>query len=75
MLHVASPLGGAITKDADELVRPAREGALRVLRAAVKAGVKRVVMTSSCGAATPTKLGVDTVSDENGVERPGRTEG
>ncbi len=64
VLHVASPLGGAITKDADELVRPAREGALRVLRAAAKAKVKRVVMTSSCGAATPTKLGVNTVSDE-----------
>jgi nucleoside-diphosphate-sugar epimerase len=64
VLHVASPLGGTITKDADELVRPAREGALRVLRAAAKAGVKRVVMTSSCGAATPTRMGVNTVSDE-----------
>ena len=64
VLHVASPLGGTITKDADELVRPAREGALRVLKASVKAGVKRVVMTSSCGAATPTKMGVNTVSDE-----------
>ena len=64
VLHVASPLGGTITKDADELVRPAREGALRVLKASVKAGVKRIVMTSSCGAATPTKLGVNTVSDE-----------
>jgi len=64
VLHVASPLGGTITKDADELVRPAREGALRVLRAAAKAGAKRVVMTSSCGAATPAKLGVNTVSDE-----------
>ncbi len=64
VLHVASPLGGAPTKDADELVRPAREGALRVLRAAVKAGVKRVVMTSSCGAAIPAKMGVNTVSDE-----------
>lgn len=65
VLHVASPLGGAPTKNADELVRPARDGALRVLRAATRAGVKRIVMTSSCGAATPTKLGVDTVSDEN----------
>lgn len=64
VLHVASPIGAPQTKDADDFVRPAREGALRVLRAAVKAGVKRVVMTSSCGAATPTKLGVDTVSDE-----------
>lgn len=64
VLHVASPLGTTQTKNADDLVRPAREGALRVLRAAVKANVKRVVLTSSCGAATPTKLGVNSVSDE-----------
>jgi nucleoside-diphosphate-sugar epimerase len=64
VLHVASPLGGGTSKTADELVRPARDGALRVLRAATKAGVKRVVMTSSCGAATPVTMGVDTVSDE-----------
>ena len=32
---------------------PAREGTLRVLRAAVASGVRRVVMTSSCAAATP----------------------
>ncbi len=64
VLHVASPIGAPQSKDADDFVRPAREGALRVLRAAAKAGVKRVVMTSSCGAATPTGLGVNTVSDE-----------
>lgn len=64
VLHVASPIGAAQTKDADDFVRPAREGALRVLRAAARAGVTRIVMTSSCGAATPTKLGVNTVSDE-----------
>jgi dihydroflavonol-4-reductase len=64
VLHVASPLGGGAGKTADELVRPAREGTLRVLNAAVKAGAKRVVLTSSCAAATPPKLGVDTVSDE-----------
>lgn len=54
VLHVASPMGdGADPKDPDELIRPAREGTLRVLRAAVDAGVPRVVMTSSCAAATP----------------------
>jgi dihydroflavonol-4-reductase len=66
VLHVASPLGGEVGagSDADALVAPAREGALRVLRAAVQAGVKRVVLTSSCGAATPAVMGVDTVSAE-----------
>jgi dihydroflavonol-4-reductase len=37
-------------KNDDELVRPARDGTLRVLKAARDAGVKRVVMTSSISA-------------------------
>ena len=37
-------------KHEDELIVPAREGALRVLRAARDAGVKRVVLTSSFAA-------------------------
>lgn len=48
--HVASPLPVALPKDEDELIRPAREGTLRVLRAAREAGVKRVVLTSSFAA-------------------------
>jgi dihydroflavonol-4-reductase len=48
--HIASPLPtGAIRSD-DELIVPARDGALRLLRAAKAAGVKRVVMTSSVAA-------------------------
>ena len=50
VLHVASPVPKARPKDDDELVRPARDGALRVLRAARVAGVARVVMTSSMAA-------------------------
>jgi nucleoside-diphosphate-sugar epimerase len=50
VLHVASPLPLANPKSDDELVRPARDGALRVLAAARDAGVKRVVMTSSTAA-------------------------
>jgi dihydroflavonol-4-reductase len=46
--HVASPLPSINPKDDDELIRPARDGALRVMRAARDAGVKRVVMTASC---------------------------
>lgn len=54
VLHVASPLGGgAEPSDPDELIRPARDGALNVLNAAIGAGVPRVVMTSSGAAATP----------------------
>ncbi len=45
--HVASPLPAGAPKHDDELVRPARDGALRVLGAARDAGVRRVVMTSS----------------------------
>lgn len=48
--HVASPFPAVHPKDEMELIRPARDGALRVLRAAKAAGVKRVVMTSSMAA-------------------------
>jgi dihydroflavonol-4-reductase len=50
VLHVASPFPSTIPKDENELIVPAREGALRVLRAARDAGVKRVVLTSSFAA-------------------------
>ncbi len=50
VLHVASPFPPAQPKDENELIVPARDGALRVLRAARDAGVKRVVMTSSFAA-------------------------
>lgn len=45
--HVASPFPLKPPKDFDELVRPARDGTLRVLKSAEAAGVERVVMTSS----------------------------
>ena len=48
--HVASPLPMGVPKDANELIVPARDGALRALRAAKAAGVKRFVMTSSVAA-------------------------
>jgi nucleoside-diphosphate-sugar epimerase len=50
VLHVASPFPPVQPKDPDELIVPARDGALRVLRAALDAGVERVVMTSSVAA-------------------------
>ena len=50
VLHVASPLPASVPKDENELIVPAREGALRVLRASRQAGVRRVVLTSSFAA-------------------------
>ena len=50
VLHVASPLSQHVPKNEDEMIVPARDGTLRVLRAARDAGVKRVVLTSSFAA-------------------------
>ena len=50
VLHVASPFPQTVPKNPDDLIVPAREGALRVLRAARDAGVRRVVLTSSFAA-------------------------
>jgi dihydroflavonol-4-reductase len=50
VIHVASPMPATAPKTEDELIVPARDGVLRVLRAARDAGVRRVVLTSSCGA-------------------------
>jgi dihydroflavonol-4-reductase len=51
VLHVASPFPPATPRDANELIRPARDGTLRVLRSALAAGVRRVVVMSSSAAA------------------------
>jgi dihydroflavonol-4-reductase len=50
VLHVASPFPPAQPKDPDELIVPARDGTLRVLRESLAAGVKRIVVTSSVAA-------------------------
>ncbi|MFZ3572798.1 SDR family oxidoreductase [Streptomyces sp. BH097] len=50
IVHVASPFPATQPDDPDELIAPARDGALRVLRAACGAGVKRTVLTSSFAA-------------------------
>ncbi|MGH2957966.1 MAG: NAD-dependent epimerase/dehydratase family protein [Solirubrobacterales bacterium] len=50
VLHVASPFPPEQPKDPDELIVPAREGTLRVLKAALDAGAERVVVTSSVAA-------------------------
>ncbi len=50
VLHVASPFPPAQPRDPDELIVPARDGALRVLTAALDAGAERIVLTSSVAA-------------------------
>lgn len=50
VLHVASPFPPVQPEDPDELIVPAREGTLRVLRAGLEAGARRVVVTSSVAA-------------------------
>jgi len=64
VLHVASPLS-APGDDADAIVSLARDGTRRVLAAAARAGAKRVVVTSSCAAATPSASQLSGVVDES----------
>jgi dihydroflavonol-4-reductase len=64
VLHVASPLGMNTSRNPNDLIIPARDGTIRVLRAAVKARVKRVVMTSAANAASPSSYTEDGVTDE-----------
>lgn len=52
VLHVASPFPPVQPKDPDELIVPARDGTLRVLKASLDAGVDRIVVTSSVAAIT-----------------------
>ncbi len=74
VLHVASPFPPAQPKDPDELIVPAREGTLRVLRAALDAGVERVVVTSSVAAvrggvtAAPKPLDEESWTDGDNAE-------
>jgi nucleoside-diphosphate-sugar epimerase len=64
VLHVASPLGGNAATGRDALVAPARDGTLRVLGAAVKARIPRVVMTSAAATARPPRDS-DAISTED----------
>ncbi len=52
VLHVASPFPPVQPKDPDDLIVPARDGTLRVLRASLDAGARRIVVTSSVAAVT-----------------------
>lgn len=72
VMHIASPLGD--TGQEADMICAARDGALRVLKAAVDAGAHQVVMTSSTAACTPVPLPAGRPIDETDwtdPERPG----
>lgn len=71
VVHVASPFPKESPKFDDEVIRPAVDGTLRVLRAAARAGVRRVVLTSSVAAVVSGHAGgvVRTEADWSVVER------
>ena len=74
VLHVASPFPLDVPKHEDDLIIPARDGTLRVLRASRDAGVARVVMTSSfaaVGYGQDDKHRVFTEEDWTNVDGPG----
>jgi nucleoside-diphosphate-sugar epimerase len=74
VLHVASPVHTENVKDENDVIAPARDGALRVLRAACNAGVKRVVLTSAfhaVGFGQPHTDRTFTEDDWSPVEGPG----
>ncbi len=74
VLHVASPLPTGLVNDEMALIKPARDGALRVLRSSADAGVERVVLTSSLAAVTSGHKRVDgrtyTEEDWSNLSRP-----
>jgi nucleoside-diphosphate-sugar epimerase len=69
--HTASQMIGS--EDPDEVIVPARDGTLRVLRAARDAGARRVVMTSSFAAVgySPKPGGEYTEADWTDPDMPG----
>lgn len=64
LLHVASPIAIAEPRNADDLIVPARDGTRRAVGAGLKAGVKRIVLTSSVAAASPRTGARESASDE-----------
>jgi nucleoside-diphosphate-sugar epimerase len=71
--HVASPVPMQAPKDPEEVIRPARDGTLRILRAAANAGVERFVYTSSMSAIVSgvSRDHVFTANDWSNPDSPG----
>jgi nucleoside-diphosphate-sugar epimerase len=70
VLSIASPVFFTQPKDENEMLRPAAEGILRVLKAARNAGVERVVMTSNFGAVGFSNKDTNTVTTETDWTNP-----
>lgn len=65
VLHIAAPVGVEAPRNPEVLIVPTRDGAVRVLRAACRAKVERVVMTSAIEACRPPMMAPDSVNDES----------
>jgi len=65
VLHVASPFIVKAPKDENDLIKPAVEGTLRALKAAKKAGVKRVILTSSTASMQGGQYGVVNLNQDS----------
>jgi len=72
VLHIASPFVIKAPKEENELIKPAVKGTLRALKAAKKAGVKRVVLTSSTVAMTGGKEGVIKINQDSWTDVNGK---
>ena len=68
VMHVASPFFSKIPKDENELIKPAVEGTLRALKAAHRAGLKRVVLTSSMVAMLGSVTGDENINHTSWTE-------
>lgn len=73
VIHTASPYPAENPKDENELIIPARDGTLRLLRSAQIEGVKRVVMLSTIGAIFDGHEGENRTFDENDWSDLGKT--
>jgi len=74
LIHTASPFPSAPPKDADDVIRPAVDGTLRVLRAAQGAGVFRLVLTSSTVAVLSARDAMHTEDDWQDLPKAGAYE-
>jgi dihydroflavonol-4-reductase len=73
VIHIASPYLAENPKNENEMIIPARDGTLRVLKAAQVEGVKRVVMLSSIVAISSGHEGENRIFDENDWSDLGKT--
>ena len=73
VIHTASPYPAENPKDENELIIPARDGRLRLLKSAQIEGIKRVVMLSTIGAIFDGHEGENRTFDENDWSDLGKT--